>query len=584
MERDCGIAVEKWFLVPEEEKSKTLNELMKLWSMPLLLESVFEKYSDKQYVLARHAKECEVLKTTCLESKKIGLYYYKYGKGGVERVLSYLLSMYIQMGYEVILITDEKEEDGDYELPDHVKRYVIPGETSICTRKQRYGQRAFQLIDILKKENVDTLCYHAASSRIILYDLIAVKSLGIKFVIVKHEMFSQGMTNNRDFITNEIHAYPLADLLVVLSQEEELFWKTLGVKSFLIPNPIEKSCETDYRYNEKSNNIVWVGRLNRNQKRYQDIIPIMLEVKRSIPDCILNIYGNDEGNGDKELLERQIKEHGLENQIKYLGYCTDVKKIYDDAGVLLVTSAFESFSMIILESKQLGIPLVTYAMPYLELLKNGKGFIEIEQGDTFMVAQALIKVLADVELRRRLSQEAKESIANYSNDELIEKWKKVFSSDGEQSAAIDHNETGELYKRIIKTMVFHHSLGCQRYHTLEKRYRTMRLEYKMMQIKDICKSRGKYLAIYPYGAVGRKIKERLEEEGMKVSLIIDNKLSGRMDGIISVEDLNRVNIENMLIIICSNRFEIYEEIRSTIYEAVPKENTFDLFPLEEIII
>lgn len=582
--RNCCFSIENWFSVEDVQKSKKLNELLKSWDIPIFLEAVFEQYANKEYLFARYAKECSGLKTKHTVGKKIGVYYYKYGKGGVERVLSYLLSMYIQLGYEVILITDEDEQEGDYELPNNVKRYIIPRELDVWGRKVTYAQRAEKLIDIIKEEKVDVFCYHAASSWMLFYDLIAVKSIGIKFVIIKHEMFSQFMVNNVDAITKEMNVYPLADLLVVLSQEEELFWKTLGVRSLMIPNPIEKSCETDYRYNESANNIVWVGRLNRNQKRYRDIIPIMLEVKKKIPDCVLNIYGNDEGDGDKELLERQIREHGLENQVKYLGYCTDIKKIYHDAGVLLVTSAFESFSMVILESKQLGIPLVTYAMPYLELLRDKKGFIEIEQGDTFMAAQALITILTNIEVRRRLSREAKESIENYSNAGIIEKWRRVFSLSGEQLAPLEYNETKELYSQIIKTMVFHQSLGCQRYHALEKRYKEMRLKYKIMEIKAIYHSQGKRLAIYPYGAIGRKIKVKLEEEGMQVSFLIDNKLAGKKDGVISVDDLDKMNLEKVLIIICSNRFTIYDEIRTAIYSAVSKDSIFELYPLEEITI
>ncbi len=406
----CQKTIERWLLTKEEEKGKALNELLQTWDIPFFLGFLFENYARRQYLFAPYVKECSAWKRQTVPSHRIAVYYYRYGKGGVERVLSYLLPLYIQAGYEVVLITDGEPDTGDYPLPSGTKRYLIPKQGDVLSGRKACSERLKQLVEILRAEHIDTLCYHASSNPLLFYDLVAAKSLGIKFIITKHEMFSQHMAVGRDVITEEMDVYPLADLLTVLSSEEEVFWRTLGVKSLLIPNPIGELYAEDYKYNDTSPYSVWVGRLDRSQKQYQDIVPIMREVVKELPECCLSIYGNTDGYRDQYLLEEQIKESGLEGNIKYRGYCTEVEEIYKDAGVLLVTSAYESFSMVILESKQLGIPLITYSMPYLELLKDKKGFMEVRQGDILAAAQALVQVLSDRELRRNLSREAKQSI------------------------------------------------------------------------------------------------------------------------------------------------------------------------------
>ena len=60
-----------------------------------------------------------------------------------------------------------------------------------------------------------------------------------------------------------------------------------------------------------------IYRLDRNQKQYQDIVPIMQEVVKKLPDCCLYIYGGADNYKDQYLLEKQIKESGLEDNIKY---------------------------------------------------------------------------------------------------------------------------------------------------------------------------------------------------------------------------------------------------------------------------
>lgn len=579
----CQRDIEEWFFIKNNEKSICLNELMEKWDISFLMQVIFENYSKKLHVFARHLKGSNALKPRYMESKRIAIYYYRFGKGGVERVLSYLLPLYLLAGYSVVLITDEEPKAEDYLLPPKVKRYFIPKLRDVSSGKETCGHRLSELLKILKEEKIDTLCYHAASSPFLFYDLVSAKSIGVKVIISQHELFSQYMVAGTDVLTNEINIFPLADMLTVLSREEEMFWKTVGVKSYMVLNPMQESYAEKYEYNEESVKIVWVGRLDFYQKQYRDIVPIMQRVVEELPDCIVHIYGIADDYRDQYLLETQIKESGLEKNVKYQGYCTDIEEIYKDAGVLLVTSVYESFSMTIMESKQRGIPLVTYSMPYLELLKNKKGFIEVEQGDILAAAKSVIKILSDKELRRKLNKEAKSSIENYSNVKIMESWKQIFSSCSEEGALKESysSEWEDSYSTILKTLIFHQSLGCQAYNALRENYKKLRNEHKLNQIKDICERKKWKLALYPYGVLGKKIRGWLEDRHMHISLIVDNKLAGNETGILSVEELKKIDISSFLFIICSDQPAIYGEIRSNLYERVPMENIFDWFPKDE---
>ena len=79
------------------------------------------------------------------------------------------------------------------------------------------------------------------------------------------------------------------------------------------------------------------------------------------------------GTGEDHMVravEDAIKKNGVENNIILPGFVKNVEDYYLDAGVLMSTSAFEGFSMVFLESCSFGVPIVTYAMDYLELIRS----------------------------------------------------------------------------------------------------------------------------------------------------------------------------------------------------------------------
>jgi hypothetical protein len=59
------------------------------------------------------------------EIKTVAFYYYCYSIGGVERVLSLVMPMFVKMGYKVILVTDKPPHENDFALPDGVERCVL---------------------------------------------------------------------------------------------------------------------------------------------------------------------------------------------------------------------------------------------------------------------------------------------------------------------------------------------------------------------------------------------------------------------------------------------------------------------------
>lgn len=509
--------------------------------------------------------------------KKVAMFYYRLSIGGVQRVISLLTPLFMELGYEVVFITESIAEDFDYDLPKGVEVLTIPTETSVLSTGN-YHYRAARLQEIINEKGIDAVCYHAASSPILLYDLLMFKLNSIKFIVVKHEMFSQYMVYRNDILFTQEKVFLLLDRLVVLSQDEKNFWKILGVKAEYISNPMgdyilseRKACGERY--------ILWLGRLEKIQKQYMDIVLIMKEVVKALPNAVLKIYGNEVSRGAiRELLEAIIKEN-LENNVIYCGYVKEnISDVYDNASVFLVTSSFESFSLTIFESKKAGIPLVTYDMPYLSLLKDKKGFIAVENDNTKAAATAIVRLLKDEDLRKKLSQEAKESIAGFSNEEVKSRWKQLFKNISENTNGENEVYMAEDMRVILQTILYHYQKGVVFGGKKELGRVTENPDIENV-IKYYVQSKHLPVAIYPFGKKGCYVKEILNKKlNIKEALIVDNNLSQVEAEIKSVDDLKEIDCKKFLFFICSNSVKYYEEIRKRIREVVPSENIVDLFP------
>lgn len=142
-------------------------------------------------------------------------------------------------------------------------------------------------------------------------------------------------------------------------------------------------------------------------KRIDHAIRAMAQVVPVVPNAVLDIYGD---GSRRQELQALIDELGLGAHVTLQGPTTDPGAVLDDASVLLFTSAFEGQGLAIIEALAHGCPVISYDVRYgpRDSLQHGGGIL-VADGDIEAIANALIEVLTDVELRLRLSREAVEA-------------------------------------------------------------------------------------------------------------------------------------------------------------------------------
>jgi len=364
--------------------------------------------------------------------------------------------MYLEMGYNVVLFTDEYDPENEYDIPQEVKRVILP--SSLGIQRDEYGERAKVLAQKIKEYSVDIMCYQAGSSKMLLFDMMLLKLYNVPVVVTVHEVAFQNMLTMNGELAQRPKVLRLADCVTVLSRVEETYWKTLGVKAIYIPNPIIiDEGKRDTSVIEK-NSIVWVGRLDNMTKGCLGLVPMMKYVVASIPDAKLYVVGNEVSSNIKKKMERQIKRNNLQNNVILCGHSTDVSLYYQRAEIHLMTSISETFPMTIAESKMHRLPLVMYELPFVEFCRDPRGYISVPQGERKKLADAIIKVLTDEEYKKQLQKEAWESLSDFASYNLKDAWKDAFEKAKEK---FQLEKTNEELKMILISLLHHYSYGAR---------------------------------------------------------------------------------------------------------------------------
>ncbi len=468
----------------KQEASPAFDLLLKYKSIEEVASALAIVYAENRKELVFRIEEATNLSVRKKVMKTIGIFYYKIAGGGVQKVISLLIPMYLEMGYRVVLFTDEVEGEKEYNIPKQVERVFLPSALTLAFKN--YGERAKKISDAIKEYQIDVMLYHASECRTLVYDMLLVKAYGIPFCVTVHGLFSEEMLRQAYHIDEKVVTFRLVDCLIVLSQMEKYFWNSLGIRAVFIQNPMEEFpySETDGEY------ILWLGRLEQTTKQYLHAVDIMQRVAASMPEARMKIVGNEVTKGAKAALRKRVKKLHLEKHVEICDFTLNVAEYYQNAQVFLVTSSGEAFSMTIAESKGYGVPLVTYDMPYLEILKQGGGYISVPQDDIEGAAEAILRLLNDRKLRQIMRKEARESFELLSAIDLKNEWKQLFEAllcpAKEQVVEVKEQM---LAKQMLSTLLLHYKKGCMQNGSLSE-YAFVRFLARLSRLYVVCRENG----------------------------------------------------------------------------------------------
>jgi glycosyltransferase involved in cell wall biosynthesis len=155
--------------------------------------------------------------------------------------------------------------------------------------------------------------------------------------------------------------------------------------------------------------VLFVGRLVY-EKGVQTVIEAMPMVMDQIPDVRFLVVGT---GPHARKLKAMSEESGLDEKVKFLGYIDgkSLIKFYKCADLTVVPSLYEPFGMVVLEAMVAGSPVIVADTGGLkEIVVHEETGLKFTPGDPVSLSEAIIRVLSDQELSRRLTSDARNFI------------------------------------------------------------------------------------------------------------------------------------------------------------------------------
>lgn len=170
--------------------------------------------------------------------------------------------------------------------------------------------------------------------------------------------------------------------------------------------------------------ILAMGYLKDDQKGFSYLLEALEIVNRSKPARLIII-----GNGKKEKLEELSMKLSIRGKTDFFSTVPNPFPYVAKADIFACSSLYEGLSNVILEALALGKPVISTDHKHGadEIIENGKNGILVPIRDPQKMAQAILKVLEDTELRRSLEEEARKRSENFSREKMISGYEEVFS-------------------------------------------------------------------------------------------------------------------------------------------------------------
>jgi len=187
--------------------------------------------------------------------------------------------------------------------------------------------------------------------------------------------------------------------------------RSVGIKDVRLLPPFAAPDQTspDERYlrqlrdGKRGIDLLFVGRVSPHKGHQQLIRVLALLAAGAESEVRLFIVGRPGPNTYVDLLHRVVTRFGLDRRVIFTGMVSQAQLAahYSAADLFLCLSEHEGFCLPLLEAMRHGIPVVAHEAGAVGELVRDAGVL-LRSRDPLVVAETVMRVTADPELRRRL--------------------------------------------------------------------------------------------------------------------------------------------------------------------------------------
>lgn len=362
--------------------------------------------------------------------------------GGMERVLVNKVTYLVErLHWDIsIVTTDQKGRPSFYPLPagvrvtdlginysdDNVKS--VTGKILGYLQKRRRHKRL--LTSLLEREKPDIVVSLYPSESSFIPDIKDGSKKVLELHFCKYFRLQYGRKGLLGIIDKwrthqDERIVRRFDKFVVLTNEDKEYWGNLH-NIEVIPNA---AMNMGGHFSDVANHrVIAVGRLDY-QKGFDRLIQAWCYIQRDgrYQDWHLDIFGQGEWH---EMLENMISERNLNDSIRLNNPTNQIGREYAQSSLIVMTSNYEGFGMVLVEAMACGVPAVAFDCKCgpRDIISDGENGLLVSNGDIPGLAVAMMKLMGDYELRRRMSGKARQVVDTYSEKAVMDKWVRLFTS------------------------------------------------------------------------------------------------------------------------------------------------------------
>ena len=355
--------------------------------------------------------------------------------GGVERILvekvNYLAENY---GYEMFVVTTNQ---GSHPMPFPLSHKVTHKDLDIQIHRQYLYHGLFR---IFKKIHLNYLFVKRLRSYIqeiqpdvivsvrpMLTNTIVRANGSIPLVFESHSSYKGQYTLDAHLYTKlkvELSNWSVryAQQVVALTEGDASEWRKINSHVCIIPNIVHLNDSGSYSDCE-AESVIFVGRFSK-QKDIKSLLEIWKIVHERKPKWQLQIYG---GHGEEQ--DSLLPVIGNMNaNIQVQEPTSDIMNKYKDNSLLVMTSAYEPFGLVLPEAMSCGIPVVAFDCPYgpSDIITDGEDGFLIPNRDIQLFAEKVCLLMDNPDLRKKMGKAGIASSQRYEAKLIMPQWKELF--------------------------------------------------------------------------------------------------------------------------------------------------------------
>lgn len=361
-------------------------------------------------------------------------------RGGLERVMADRMNALAGRGHEIVML--EVYDHGD--SPDAF--YISPEVRRIRLgiRKRGLWMKPWQFHEVMRatrrvvdEEKPDAMTA-AALLGVMVYGMSAYRTRMIyeshgarRFMPLK--LMVRRMERRVDTVvtltTADAMEYAIARHKVIIPNYSDISSVSSGPSGSSRLSGLSGSSGTSGTSGNPGNpgassqTIISLGRLTP-EKDFAMLLRAWHIVSKAVPTANLAIYGD---GPERNMLERLAVRLGISGSVSLNHSVSDVEAVYSRASLLVMSSRFEGFGMVILEAMQRGVAVVSVDAPHgpRDLLGGGGGILTERSAQA--LADAIIRLLTDPGLTQRIGHDATKAAERYDKDRIISMWENVMA-------------------------------------------------------------------------------------------------------------------------------------------------------------